>query len=78
MMRRFDFDPEVAVRLAWRGLPVINIPAPVKYWRKDEGGVSHFDYVRDNILLASMHMRLVLEFLVRLPYLLWRRARSVR
>ena len=78
MMRRFDFDPEVAVRLAWRGVPVINVPAPVKYWRKDEGGVSHFKYVRDNILLTSMHTRLVLEFLVRLPYLLWRRARSVR
>jgi glycosyltransferase involved in cell wall biosynthesis len=78
MMRRFDFDPEVAVRLAWRGVPVINIPAPVKYWRKDEGGVSHFKYVRDNILLASMHARLLLEFLVRLPYLLWMRARSVR
>jgi glycosyltransferase involved in cell wall biosynthesis len=78
MMRRFDFDPEVAVRLAWRGVPVINIPAPVKYWRKDEGGVSHFKYVRDNILLASMHARLLLEFLVRLPCLLWMRARSAR
>src|SRR3954471_5351642 len=27
-MRRFDFDPEVAVRLVWRGLRPINIDAP--------------------------------------------------
>jgi glycosyltransferase involved in cell wall biosynthesis len=75
-MRRFDFDPEVAVRLAWRGVPALNVPAPVKYFRPDEGGVSHFNYLRDNVLLTSMHARLVLEFLVRLPFLVWRRARA--
>ena len=75
-MRRFDFDPEVAVRLAWRGLPALNVPAPVRYFRPEEGGVSHFNYLRDNVLLTSMHVRLVLEFLVRLPVLLWRRARE--
>ena len=73
-MRRFDFDPEVAVRLVWRGLPAINIPAPVKYLSTEEGGVSHFNYLRDNVLLTSMHARLVAEFLVRLPFLLWRKA----
>ena len=30
-MRRFDFDPEAAVRLAWRGVTAVNLPAPVKY-----------------------------------------------
>ena len=72
-MRRFDFDPEAAVRLLWRGVPPINIPAPVKYLRPDEGGVSHFNYYRDNVLLTWMHTRLVLEFVVRLPVLLWRK-----
>eukprot|EP00903_Cladosiphon_okamuranus_P004137 g4135.t1 len=28
--RRFDFDPEVAVRLCWAGVPVVNLKTPVK------------------------------------------------
>lgn len=72
-MRRFDFDAEAAVRLCWRGLRTINLEAPVKYFRPDEGGVSHFRYLRDNVLLTWMHTRLILEGLVRMPYLLWRR-----
>ena len=74
-MRRFDFDPEAAVRLVWRGVRPVNIRAPVKYLRADEGGVSHFNYYRDNVLLTWMHLRLMLEFVVRLPFLLWRKAR---
>jgi glycosyltransferase involved in cell wall biosynthesis len=72
-MRRFDFDPEAAVRLAWAGLPLVNIPAPVRYLRADEGGVSHFSYGRDNVLLTWMHIRLVFGMLARLPMLIARR-----
>jgi len=75
-MRRFDFDVEAAVRLVWRGLKPINIPAPVKYFRPEEGGVSHFNYLRDNALLSWMHTRLFLGFLVRLPQLILRRVRG--
>ena len=75
-MRRFDFDPEAAVRLVWRGVPPVNVPAPVRYLRPEEGGVSHFNYLRDNALLTWMHTRLVLEFVVRLPVLAWRRLRA--
>ena len=74
-MRRFDFDPEAGVRMAWRGVPAINIPAPVRYLKPGEGGISHFNYLRDNVLLTWMHTRLVLEFLVRLPLLAWRELR---
>ena len=74
-MRRFDFDPEAAVRLVWRGLEPVNVRAPVRYLKPGEGGVSHFNYVRDNALLTWMHTRLVLEFVVRLPFLLWRKGR---
>lgn len=77
-MRRFDFDPEAAVRLVWRGLEPVNIPAPVKYLRPEEGGVSHFNYLRDNVLLTWMHTRLVFESVLRMPWLLWRKARSSR
>lgn len=69
-MRRFDFDPEAAVRLCWRGVPPVNLPAPVKYLQAHEGGVSHFNYRRDNLLLTWMHIRLMTEFALRLPVLM--------
>lgn len=72
-MRHFDFDPEAAVRLCWCGAKPINVDAPVKYFRADEGGVSHFNYLRDNILLTGMHLRLFTGFLIRLPMLIWRK-----
>ena len=72
-MRRFDFDPEAAVRLCWAGLKPINLDAPVRYFSAQEGGVSHFKYLRDNLLLTWMHTRLFTEFLVRLPWLIARR-----
>ena len=72
-MRRFDFDVEAVVRLAWRGVPAVNLRAPIRYFSAAEGGVSHFNYLRDNVLLTSMHTRLLAGFLVRLPLLLTRR-----
>lgn len=72
-MRRFDFDPEAVVRLAWRGVRPVNLPAPVKYLRPEEGGVSHFNYLRDNTLLTWMHTRLFIGFVLRLPLLAARR-----
>ena len=72
-MRRFDFDAEAAVRLCWRGVRPINLAAPVKYLRPEEGGISHFNYLRDNALLIWMHTRLILESLLRWPSILARR-----
>ena len=72
-MRRFDFDPEAVVRMCWRGVEPVNLPAAVRYFRPDEGGVSHFNYLRDNLLLTWMHSRLLVGFLLRLPLLLARR-----
>jgi glycosyltransferase involved in cell wall biosynthesis len=72
-MRRFDFDPEAVVRLRWRGVPALNLPAPVTYPPAGEGGVSHFRYGRDNALLTWMHFRLALGWIIRLPWLLARR-----
>jgi glycosyltransferase involved in cell wall biosynthesis len=69
-MRRFDFDAEAAVRLCWLGIKPINLVAPVTYFRPEEGGVSHFRYGRDNLLLTWMHARLLFGFLLRLPWLL--------
>jgi glycosyltransferase involved in cell wall biosynthesis len=72
-MRRFDFDPEAVVRLAWIGVEPENLPAPVRYFSAEEGGVSHFKYLRDNALLTWMHARLFAGFLLRLPMLVARR-----
>lgn len=72
-MRRFDFDPEAVVRLCWAGVRPINIDAPVRYFSPEEGGVSHFKYLRDNVLLTWMHTRLFIGFVLRLPWLIWRR-----
>lgn len=74
-MRRFDFDPEAVVRLCWAGVRPVNIAAPVRYLSAEEGGVSHFNYLRDNALLTGMHTRLFLGFVLRLPLLLLRRVR---
>ena len=75
-MRRFDFDVEAAVRLVWAGTPPVNLDAPVRYFSAEEGGVSHFRYLRDNALLSWMHARLFLGFILRLPALLARRLRA--
>jgi glycosyltransferase involved in cell wall biosynthesis len=72
-MRRFDFDAEAVVRLSWSGVPVVNRPAPVRYFTPQEGGVSHFHYWRDNALLTWMYARLLIGFLLRLPRLISRR-----
>ncbi|MBB5205762.1 glycosyltransferase involved in cell wall biosynthesis [Inhella inkyongensis] len=67
---RMDFDTEIAVRLMWRGLRVINVPTQVRY---PEDGLSHFDVWRDNLLITWMHTRLFFGMLWRLPRLLSRR-----
>lgn len=68
--RRMDFDVEIAVRLVWAGVPVINQPTRVRY---PEDGISHFRVWRDNVLISAMHTRLFFGMLWRAPVLLWRR-----
>lgn len=77
-MRRFDFDIEAVVRLCWGNIRPINVDAPVKYLNAQEGGVSHFNYWRDNTLLTGMHIRLIAECILRLPLLLWRKYRQLK
>ncbi len=57
--RRYDFDPEVAVRLAWAGTPALNLDAACRYVGREQGGISHFHYFRDNVRMAGMHARLI-------------------
>jgi len=70
--RRMDFDPEIVVRLFWRGVPTVHIPVRVVY---PEGNTSNFRLLRDNWLLTRMHTRLVFTMLLRLPSILRNRPR---
>jgi glycosyltransferase involved in cell wall biosynthesis len=73
---RMDFDIEVAVRLVWAAVPVVNLPTRVRYLPGAEGGISHFRPVRDNLAISLMHARLVLA---SFPWRLrraWRRRAS--
>jgi glycosyltransferase involved in cell wall biosynthesis len=76
--RGYDFDQEMAVRIVWAGAPTLNLDAACRYLAKDEGGISHFRYLRDNLILSWMNFRLLLELLLRWPFLLRRRAASPR
>jgi glycosyltransferase involved in cell wall biosynthesis len=62
--RGFDFDPEVVVRMFWAGVPTVNIPAACRYVAKSEGGVSHFNYLRDNLKLIWLHTRLITQLVL--------------
>jgi glycosyltransferase involved in cell wall biosynthesis len=69
--RGMDFDTEIAVRLHWRGTPVVNMPTKVIY--PDEN-VSNFRMLSDNVRISLMHSRLALQTPVRVP-LKWLRRR---
>jgi len=56
--QRMDFDTEIAARLHWRGVRVINIPTRVIY---PEGNVSNFQMLADNVRISLMHTRLFLQ-----------------
>ncbi|HXI60857.1 MAG TPA: glycosyltransferase family 2 protein [Polyangia bacterium] len=71
-----EFDIEIAVRLVWAGVPIINVPTRVRYLPATAGGVSHFRPVGDNVAITLMHTRLVLGSIRwRLRRLLARRRR---
>jgi glycosyltransferase involved in cell wall biosynthesis len=75
--RRYDFDPEIAVRMVWAGVPTRNLPAACRYLSRAEGGVSHFRYGRDNVRMVWLHTRLLTELcLWRWPSVRRRRRRS--
>ena len=68
-----EFDIEIAVRLVWAGVPIINVPTRVRYLPAAAGGVSHFRPVGDNVAITLMHTRLVLGSLLWRASRLWRR-----
>ncbi len=57
--RGFDFETQLAVRLCWCGTPIVRMPTHVRYRSRQQGGVSHFRYLRDNLLLIRVHAKLL-------------------
>ncbi|OZY87084.1 glycosyl transferase [Cellvibrio mixtus] len=70
---RMDVDTELLVKAVWLNIHLVFINTRVIY---PEHNVSHFNYLRDNLLLIKLHSRLMLGMLVRLPMLLWQRLRG--
>lgn len=70
---RMDFDTEVLVKAVWLNIELVYINTKVIY---PEQSVSHFNYLRDNLMLIRLHSRLMLGMVLRLPMLLWQRVRG--
>ena len=64
---RMAFDPEILVRAVWAGIPLKYVLVKVIY---PEDGKSHFHYLRDNLGIAWMHIRLIAGMLIRFPKLI--------
>jgi glycosyltransferase involved in cell wall biosynthesis len=63
-----DFEPEIAVRMVWRGTPIATLPTRVIY---PPDGISHFSLARDYPRLAWLYVRLLGGMALRAPEL-WR------
>jgi glycosyltransferase involved in cell wall biosynthesis len=65
-----EFDPEIVIQLVQRGTPVVNLPTQVVY---NEGGLSHFDMLGDNVRLIGIYFKA----LYAMPMRVLTRRRSV-
>ena len=61
--RKYEFEIEVMVRAAWRGVPVISVPVSVYYPPASER-VSHFRPFRDFVRISILNTVLVLTALL--------------
>lgn len=71
---RMDFDTDILVKSVWVNVELDYIPTKVIY---HENSVSHFHYLRDNLLLIRLHVRLILGMIIQSPILLGRRLKSL-
>lgn len=67
--KRMDFDIDIVVRLYWQGVDAVNINTRVQY---PLDGVSHFNVLRDNVMISKKHAQLFFGSIPRWPQLLLR------
>ena len=72
---RMDFDTEMLVKAVWYNIGLKFVDTRVIY---PKASVSHFHYLRDNLILIKLHVRLMLGMLVRSPLLLLNHFRKAR
>jgi glycosyltransferase involved in cell wall biosynthesis len=65
-----EFDPELVIRLHWRGIAIRTVPTRVVY---EPGGLSHFHMLGDNARMTWVYARSLAGMGIRLPLLLRRR-----
>jgi glycosyltransferase involved in cell wall biosynthesis len=74
--RRFEFEIEIIIRSAWKGIPITSVPVSVKYPPKSER-VSHFrpfiDFTRISVLNTVLTF---LGLLFYRPRMIYRRVRQ--
>ncbi len=70
-----DFEPELAVRMVWHGIPIATLATRVIY---PPDGISHFSFARDYPRLASLCVRLLGGMVRRAPDLLTQGGRRSR
>ena len=58
---RMCYDPEILIRAYWADIPIETVPTRVRYLTADQGGVSHFRSVHDNLLNIGLHSWLTLQ-----------------
>lgn len=75
-MRRCDFDPEAVVRMAWEGIPIVNLQVPTVVESVEDAKRGLGATLRDRVLLVWMAMRLSGSFVLHLPRMIARRAGS--
>ncbi len=63
MTGRYEFELESAVRLAWKGVNVVNIPIRI-YYAPDGERVSHFKPARDFVRISLLNSVLVIGALL--------------
>ncbi len=71
---RYEFELEILVRAAWRGIEVTNIPIRV-YYPPEEERISHFRPLRDFMRLSLLNT--VLVFFAVFAYYPWKALRSL-
>lgn len=69
---KFEFEIEVIVKAAWRGIPVVSVPVNVYYAPANER-VSHFKASRDTTRISFLN-----SYLTTLALLFWRPVMLIR
>jgi len=70
---RMEVDTDILVKASWENMELRFIDTKVIY---PQDGVSHFNYLRDNLSLVRLHTRLLVGALFGIPFILFRRFRS--